>query len=231
MPHDGHDDFAMEYAPGLPQKPPVGEEVIWQGRPNVWRLTVESMKLYWVLGYFALLGFYRVTSAIYDHGFAVSFASLVPIAVLAAIATAILYLVAFVQARVAIYTLTTERAIFRVGAATSVTLQVPFKQIQNASLDLRQGGTGTIVLEPKEDGGEMLSVWYLWPHIRPWHWSKPQPAFRCIPDAEKVAAILAEAAEDRMAQPEVARPAPIARPAVAATSYADDAPSGAVPAE
>lgn len=225
------DDYAMEFAPGLPQKPPAGEEVIWQGRPNVWRLTVESMKLYWVLGYFALLGFYRVTSAIYDHGIAVAFASLVPIAVLAAIASAILFLIAFVQARVSIYTLTTERAIFRVGAATSVTLQVPFKQIQNAALDLRQGGTGTIVLEPKEDGGEMLSVWYLWPHIRPWHWKKPQPAFRCIPNAEKVAAILAEAAEDRMAQPEVARPAARVRRGTTDASPVDDAPSGAVPAE
>ena len=35
MPHDGHDDFAMEYAPGLPQKPPAGEEVIWQSSGTV----------------------------------------------------------------------------------------------------------------------------------------------------------------------------------------------------
>lgn len=235
MPHDGHDDFAFEYAPGLPQKLPEGEEILWQGRPNAWRLTVESLSLYWVWGYFALLAFYRVASAIYDHGFAVAAASVVPIALLALGATAVLYLIALAQARVAIYTLTSDRVILRVGAVTQVTLQIPFTQLQNAMLDMRKTGTGSIVFEPKPDGGQMLSYWYLWPHIRPWHMRLPQPSFRCIRDADRVAALLAEAAEDRMAQPELGRASARADVDADAAHAPARAPGsrlpGAVPAE
>ena len=35
--------------------------------------------------------------------------------------------------------------------------------------------------------------------------ARTQPALRCIPDAEKVARIFAEAAETRIAEPRVAR--------------------------
>ncbi len=225
MPQDGHDDFAFEYAPGLPERLPAGEEILWQGRPNAWRLTVDSLSLYWVWGYFGLLAFYRMASAIYDHGFLVAMASVVPLLLLAIGATALLYLIGYTQARVTIYTLTTDRVILRVGAATQVTLQLPFQQLQNALLNLnRKSGFGSLVFEPKEDGGQMLSYWYLWPHIRPWRMKRPQPSFRCIPEAEKVAALFAEAAEDHMAQPKVARVAHSDSPKT-------DALPGALPAE
>ena len=42
-----------------------------------------------------------------------------------------------------------------------------------------------------------------WPHVRPWHISRTQPALRCIPDAAAVARIFAEAAETRIAEPQI----------------------------
>jgi hypothetical protein len=51
----------------------------------------------------------------------------------------------------------------------------------------------------------------LWPHVRPWHAKRPQPALRCIPDAERVARMIGEAVETRMTQPTVAvRPQAVA---------------------
>ena len=38
-----HDDFAAEPINGLPELPPRGEVILWQGRPNWFRLTVESL--------------------------------------------------------------------------------------------------------------------------------------------------------------------------------------------
>ena len=29
-----HDDFQIEPVPGLPERPPEGERILWQGRPN-----------------------------------------------------------------------------------------------------------------------------------------------------------------------------------------------------
>ena len=40
-----------------------------------------------------------------------------------------------------------------------------------------------------------MSYLNCWPHIRPWHIRNPEPALRCIPDAARVAGLIAEAAE------------------------------------
>jgi len=39
----------------------------------------------------------------------------------------------------------------------------------------------------------MLGYMLLWPHARPWRFARPQPMLRSVPDAQAVAAMLAEA--------------------------------------
>jgi hypothetical protein len=220
---EDHDDFAFEHSHGLPEPLPKGEDMLWQGRPNAWRLAVESLAIKWVIGYFALLTVWRVVSALADHPAGVAFASGVPPIALGLLAVGLLYGFSWLQARQAVYTITTSRVILRVGAALQVTLQMPFSKIENIALDLRKTGTGTIAFEPVRNGGAQLSYVVLWPHVRPWHARMPQPAFRCIPDAQHVAEILAEAAEGKLAQPKITR---------AGTSPAAKAPGAEpVPAE
>jgi hypothetical protein len=48
-----HDDFATEPVEGLPERPPEGESILWQGRPQAWALARESLAIRWVAGYFA----------------------------------------------------------------------------------------------------------------------------------------------------------------------------------
>lgn len=226
MADDTHDDFAFEHAPGLPEPLPKGEEMLWQGRPDAWRLAVESLSVKWVIGYFVLLAIWRFGSALADHSLAVAAGSLVPLAVLCGVAVAILYGFSWLQARQAVYTITTSRVILRVGAALQVTLQIPYSKIENIALDLRKTGHGTIAFEPEARGGAQLSYLVLWPHVRPWHARKPQPAFRCIPEAQAVAELLAETAEGQLAQPRLAPRAPVA--AAQPAPAADPAP---LPAE
>ena len=66
---------------------------------------------------------------------------------------------------------------------------------------LRKSGLGTITFELI--GETRLSYLMTWPHVRPWYMSRTQPAFRSIPDAERVAALFAEAAETRVSMPKV----------------------------
>ena len=75
------------------------------------------------------------------------------------------------------------------------------KQIGNATLAAKGNGTGTIALETLGDA--RISYLVCWPHVRPWHLAKSQPALRCIPDAAAVAKLLADAAETRVSQPQV----------------------------
>jgi hypothetical protein len=84
-----------------------------------------------------------------------------------------------------------------------VTLNLPYTRIEAADLDLRKGGTGTIAF--RTAGETKLSYLVLWPHVRPWHAKRTQPALRCIPDAERVARMIAQAVETRMQEPQVAR--------------------------
>ena len=199
-----HDDFAMEPVPGLPEAPPKGEEVLWQGRPDTWALAREALGLNWVAGYFVALAAWRAW-AVADGSLGSVVAVMLPYAAIGVVTCAILLGLAAVYARTTVYTLTTARVAMRIGAALTVTLNLPYRQIANASLDLKRRGTGTIALETL--GETRLSYLVCWPHVRPWYLSRTQPALRCIPDAARVAQMLSEAAETRVSQPVVTRTA------------------------
>ncbi len=198
-----HDDFAFEPVPGLPERPPVGEAILWQGRPKTLPLAREALGLTWVATYFALLALWRVGSSAADMPLVQALPLAVPFLGLGALCCLVILAIAFAQARTTVYTITSARVAMRIGAALTITLNLPHKQISAASLDLRSSGTGTIALTlPPET---RLSYLVCWPHVRPWRIRHTEPALRCIPEAAKVARLLAEAAEARQAQPVLTR--------------------------
>lgn len=204
----GHDDFAFDALPGLPERPPQGELILWQGRPDAWALARDAYRIRWIAGYFALIVLWRAGSGFADGGLPFALAMGLPYVALAVLGLGIIYGLAWVQARATTYTLTTARAVLRIGAALPVTFNLPFVQIGAANLDLRRDGTGTIALDTL--GETRISALVAWPHLRPGHWAKTQPALRSIPDAATVARLLAEAAEARVTQPQVTRAASFA---------------------
>ena len=197
-----HDDFATEPVRGLPEKPPAGEIILWQGRPDTLALARDALNLNWILGYFALLIFWRVGVSSADYPLAQALTHAIPFVVIGALTAGLILLIAWVQAKATVYTVTSARVAMRVGAALTITLNLPYTRIEAADLSLRKSGTGTIAF--RTAGETKLSFLVLWPHVRPWHARRPQPALRCIPDAERVARMIAEAVETRMSQPTVA---------------------------
>jgi len=207
-----HDDFASEPIRGLPEAPPEGERILWQGRPHGFWLSWESLSLPWVAGYFSLLAVWRFVSVIDQFTLMKAVAVSVPFLVMGAAVIALLLVIGYVQARATVYTITNRRVAMRIGAALTVTLNLPYTRIANMDLARGRGGTGTITLDLM--GDTKLSYLVCWPHVRPWVMRRPQPALRAIPDADRIAAMLAEAAETRVATPRIARVAPA--PAMAA---------------
>ena len=204
-----HDDFGFEPVPGLPAHLPQGEHILWQGRPDWRALAREALLIRWVAGYFALLALWRFGSVVDQIGVVGAIANATPYLFLGAIVLGLLALVAWLQARATLYTVTNRRVVMRIGAALTLTLNLPFTQLGRADLDLRRGGTGTIALATT--GKTRLSYLVCWPHIRPWAMRQPQPALRCIPGAEAVARLLAEAAQTELSRPRVEwRPSPVA---------------------
>lgn len=200
-----HDDFAFEPVKGLPERPPRHERVLWQGRPDTWALARGAYKINWITGYFAVIVAWRASVGSIDGGLAGAFAFGLPYVLLWLAAMAVVLSLAWVAARSTVYTITTARVAMRIGAALTVTLNLPFRQVANADLDLKKDGTGTIALETL--GETRFSYLMLWPHCRPGHVRVTKPALRCIPDAAAVAKLLAEAAETRLAEPVIQRPA------------------------
>lgn len=209
-----HDDLDFEPIRGLPERPPVGEEILWQGAPATYALARDAYKLHWIALYFVIVVLWRSTVAWGDGGAMKALAIAIPYTVLGLMALGLVYLVAYAQARTAVYTLTTARVVMRIGAALPVTFNIPFAQVGAAHLDLRRDGTGTIALETTS--AKRIAYLTLWPHLRPGYARMTQPALRCIPEAAAVAKMLSEAAETRMARPVVSRSADGAASPVAA---------------
>lgn len=198
-----HDDFKFEPIRGLPEALPEGEHILWQGSPDARALAREAFSVRWVAGYFAALSIWRVGVSSADAPLQIALLHAVPFVVIGVLCCGILYGLAWVQARSTVYTLTNKRVALRIGAALTMTLNLPYVCIGNANLDVRKGGTGTIAFETI--GGTRISYVMTWPNVRPWFMTRTQPALRCIPDAQKVAAIFAKAAETRISQPDALR--------------------------
>ncbi|MDJ0995124.1 MAG: photosynthetic complex putative assembly protein PuhB [Dinoroseobacter sp.] len=214
---DHHDDFHIEPVEGLPELPPEGEVILWQGKPNWWALAKDSLALKWVMGYFVFLGAWRSVALMADYTFLVSVKGAVPFLVLGLIVCALLTAIAWTQAITTVYTVTNRRVAMRIGAALTITYNFPYRWIGAAHLDLRKSGIGTIAMELM--GETRMSYLNCWPHVRPWHIRDPQPALRCIPNAEHVAELIADAAQTQVARvdasattPDGAQTAPEAGP-------------------
>lgn len=190
------DDFAVEPIEGLPELLPKGEVILWQGRPNWLRLTIESLNLWWVIGYFGLLAAWRFLSVIDYMPFGTAISASIPFLFVAAFVGLLLCGVGYIQAKETLYTITNRRVVMRIGAALTLTLNLPFTKIDNAAVAKKRGGFGNIAFETS--GDTKFSFFVLWPHARSWYFGKPQPTLKCIPDIEKVSSILGEAAKSRI---------------------------------
>ncbi|TCP59937.1 PH (Pleckstrin Homology) domain-containing protein [Rhodovulum bhavnagarense] len=198
-----HDDLEIEPIRGLPQELPEDEEILWQGAPDWFALARQSLWLDWVVGYFVLLFLWRVYAAAQTMPLAQAVTASSFFLVLGAVVGLLLIITAFAQARATVYTVTTRRVAMRIGAAVTINLNLPYTWIGTANLDLRKSGIGTIAFELI--GDHKISYLLCWPHVRPWRMSRTEPAIRCIPDAQKVARIIAEAAETRVSEPKLTR--------------------------
>ena len=121
-----HDDFNFEPIRGLPEALPADEYILWQGRPNSLRLAKDAWSLNWVIGYFIALAVIRVISVSDMMSLTSAMAQGIPFLVAGALTALILFGVATVQARSTVYTLTNKRACLRIGAALTMTLNLPY---------------------------------------------------------------------------------------------------------
>lgn len=181
-----------EPIPGLPGRLPPGETLLWQGKPAWWALAKRAFHVRKIAIYMALLLAWRVVAGVLEGepaiSIATSFVWLVPLALAGVGLPALL---AWVYARSTIYTITSRRVVIRSGVAVPMAVNLPFAQIGNAALAVHKDGTGDLPL--RMTGETRMSILQLWPNVRPWRLSRPEPMLRAVPEGRKVGALLAAA--------------------------------------
>ncbi len=184
-------DHAPEPIRGLPERPPPGETILWQGAP-CWRsLNRRVFHARKVVVYFAILMAWSGISTWAD-GAAVTEAvqsalMLVPVLL---VGLGLLALLAWLIGRTTVYTITNRRLVMRFGIALPMTINLPFSAVDTARLKAFNGGKGDISVVL--NGSQRVGYAVLWPHVRPWRIGRPEPTMRSVPDAARVAEILAD---------------------------------------
>ena len=177
---------------GLPAPLPPGERLLWSGRPHWRRLLLGAFHLRAVTLWFLLAGGASLAAQAADgaDGRAL-LAGAAALALALGLAVGLLCLLAWVTARATRYTLTSRRLLLRTGVALSAWLNLPLGKVCALDLRLFADGTGDLPVVPAEP----LRVGWLvlWPHVRPGRLRDPHPMLRAVPDAARVAAMMATA--------------------------------------
>lgn len=183
MTHPVGKEHEYEPIPGLPERLPEGEQIVWQGRPESKPFARHVMKTRWTLVYFGVLIVWAVAAALHDGRSTGSILfSVAVLGLLGALMLGLCELYAWGVRKTTLYTITNRRIVMRIGVALSLTLNIPFRQIAAIDrIDLGDG-TGTLTVQLKD---EQRFAWImLWPHARPWRFARPEPALRCLGDVE-----------------------------------------------
>ncbi|WP_083386692.1 photosynthetic complex putative assembly protein PuhB [Magnetospirillum fulvum] len=200
--HDHH----FEMVPGLPGPLPQGERLLWQGSPSWWQLTSRAFHFGWLAAYFGVLAAWRVASTIADGGGALDATFAGGLMVVGGLAAAwVLIMIGWSSARATTYSITNRRVVISHGVALPLSVNLPFGMIESAELKTYSDGTGDISLSL--NGDQHLAYLVLWPHARPWRFSKVEPTLRAVPGAVAIARILGAAlVEAAPAHPAAADP-------------------------
>jgi len=208
----------------LPADIPEGERVLWYGRPEWVSLARHAWRADLVAAYFGALA---IWNAVVDSeaGAMAAAIALGKTLALGLVALGLLCLLAWLSARTTLYVVTSRRIVMKVGIALPIFFNIPYSQIASAALRTFTDGTGEIPLALA--AGRRIALLHLWPHARPFHFGNPQPALRCIADADEVAQTLRQAmtAEAQTRLGVANAPAPSA-----ASAEKQTFPSGAVTA-
>jgi Bacterial PH domain len=168
-------EYEDEPIPGLPGRLPPGETILWQGTPD-WRGVARGV----FHTRLVTLWFLFVASLAFVAGGTGLSGALITLAV-AALGLAVLAVLARVQARSTIYTLTNKRVVLRFGVALPKCVNVPLALVGKA--DAKPAGEGMVDVSLTPTVRFPLAYLQMWPHVRPWKFGSPQPMLRAVPES------------------------------------------------
>ena len=185
-------EFDYEPEPGLPARLPAGERVLWRATPQWWPFARSAFHARFLIGYFAVLVSCQVAAVAFESGSLSRVAgSAAWMLALATVALLVALAFGWIYSRSTVYTLTDRRLVMRFGVAVPLAVNLPLSVIDAAELKLYGDGSGDIALCIA--AAQRVGVVQMWPCVQVWRLLAPRPVLRAVPDAARVAALLAQA--------------------------------------
>jgi hypothetical protein len=187
-------DGTPQYIRGVPHALPEGEQILWQGAPQM--MAVAKHVFHWRLlaAYFlAMLVLWATTT---EHAFASPLfqAGLVVRVALSMLVLGIVFGLSRVVAQTSWYAVTSQRLVLRLGMVFPMSINVPFTILESAGVGLFKDGTGQVALSLVK--GNRLAYIALWPHCRVFSINHPQPVLRGLTEPQRIGTLLAQAVAD-----------------------------------
>jgi hypothetical protein len=174
----------------LPEDIPPGERILWHGKPSWIPLFRRAYRADLVAAYFMLLAAWNAIDAS-SSGAGASIIAGGRALLIGFAALSLLALLAWASARTALFVITSRRVVMKVGVALQVFYNLPFSQIQSATLRIENDGAGDVCL--RLTPGKRIGYLHLWPFARPFRFAEPEPTLRGLANARHVGEILGPA--------------------------------------
>lgn len=187
----GHEhEFEPQF--GLPERLPEDEIIVWQGSPDVGALATSAFHLKKIGFYFVALilacAWPALESGAGPMAVLLAVKWIVPVTV---IGVASIWTLAWLTARTTVYTVTSKRVVMRLGIVLTISFNLPLKQIASADVRTLKNGFGDITLALR--GSDSIAWVHLWPSVRPWRITRPEPTLRAVADVQAVSDKLRQA--------------------------------------
>ena len=155
----------------------------------VWRLACEAFHVRAVALYFGgMIGLRAINGLAHGAPAGRVLTEAAAVSPLAILALALLGGLAVLYSRTTVYTITTRRVVLRFGVALPKAINLPFSQIESASVKRRGGTGGDLALSLKAPN--KIAFLHLWPNVRPWRLARPEPSFTALNDLDGASAAL-----------------------------------------
>lgn len=180
---------------GVNEPLPPGEQLLWEGAPQPAALAKHLLFVRPLAIYFALMICWW---AIANRADAASGAFWITLAVQVGLTSAViagaLALARWIASSTT-YAISDKRIVVRLGIIFPITVNIPLHYVVAAKARTFADGTGEIALQL--DAKERLAWIVLFPHVRPFRYSQPEPLLRGLKDPARVGEILTKAAMER----------------------------------
>lgn len=173
---------------GVAEALPPGERLLWEGAPSSRALARHLFFVRPLAAYFAVIVGWWVIANLALVGTAGFW---LPVAMQLLLVGGVLGGLVAVARAIAgstTYAITDRRIVMKLGLVFPLTVNIPLKFVVGAKAKQFADGSGQIALQL--DGKEKLAWIVLFPHVRPWRFTQPEPLLRGLSDPAQVGAIL-----------------------------------------